>query len=368
MNRHLRARSGLLFLAMGTPLIVGCGGGDGAFPQQGGTGGSIPTQTGGATARIDSGPGGRIGSGGQTTSTGGSAGSGGSSTGGAGGPGGGPDAGFMARPDAGTSDARGPDAGGGGAPGTSDGGPPPSGKMGKIKVWMAGDSTMQPCGGTCPCGWGSQFQPLFNADATVVNSAAGGRSIQTWLYDPNVTTTIAGGECVISPKTFSARWQAMLDPATGMKPGDYLFIEFGINDGDPTCNRHVGTALFQSYLTMMAQAAKDRGAQAILLTSTSFMQCTGTMVTPNRGFGPQTKAAATASGATLIDLTQLSANLYTSLGLCPNDLDFTSTTSAVGKFFCDDHTHFEPAGAAQVAGVVARALRDQNIGLAAYLE
>jgi hypothetical protein len=70
----------------------------------------------------------------------------------------------------------------------------------------------------------------------------------------------------------------------------------------------------------------------------------------------------------VIDLTQLSADLYTSLGLCPNSGDFTSTTSDVGKFFCGDHTHFESAGASQIAGVVAKALRDQNIPLAAYLK
>ncbi len=280
------------------------------------------------------------------------------------------------------------DAGGGsGAGGAHDAGLRPSGDAGavanpdagvpsipadpskKITVWLAGDSTMQPCTTACPCGWGSQFQPYFTANATVVNSAAGGRSIQTWLYDPNVQTTMgANGECAISPMTYSARWQAMLDPTNGMKPGDYLFIEFGINDGDPTCNRHVGTALFQTYLGTMAQAAKTRGAQPIFLTSTSYMQCTGATVTANRGFGPETKAAAAANNVPVIDLTQLSAALYTSLGLCPNALDFTSTTSAVGLFFCNDHTHFEAAGAIKVAGVVAQALRDQNIGLAAYLK
>ena len=238
----------------------------------------------------------------------------------------------------------------------------------KITVWLAGDSTMQPCGSPCPCGWVSQFQAQFGSNVTVVNSGAGGRSIQTWLYDPNVTTMMSGGECVVNPKTYSDRWQAMLDPTKGMKPGDYLFIEFGINDGDATCNRHVGKALFQSFLTTMAQAAKERGAQPIFLTSTSAIICTGATVQPNRGFGPETKAAAMANGVPLIDLTQLSAALFTSLGLCPNDASYTSTSSAVGKFFCDDHTHFEAAGAAQIAAVVSKALRDQSLGLAAYLK
>jgi lysophospholipase L1-like esterase len=118
----------------------------------------------------------------------------------------------------------------------------------------------------------------------------------------------------------------------------------------------------------MAMAAKMRGAQAIFLTSTSSMDCMGAMVNPNRGFGPTTTAAGTANGVPVIDLTKLSAALYTSLGFCPNSGSFSDESTPVGKFFCDDHTHFEAAGASQVAGVVAQALKDQNIGLAAYLK
>jgi hypothetical protein len=112
--------------------------------------------------------------------------------------------------------------GSGGDSGTGDGGVDPSKK---IKVWLAGDSTVMNCSGTCPCGWGSQLQALLSNNATVANSAVGGRSIQTWLYDPNVTSTMeSSGECAINPKTYSTRWQGMIDPASGMKPGDYLLI------------------------------------------------------------------------------------------------------------------------------------------------
>lgn len=376
MNPMSKARELVLAVLTISPLLViGCGseapsslGGGGGSSGQSATGGSNASGGQPATGGANS-TGGSSATGGGAVASGGAMGSAGlsgtggsdSGSGGAMAAGGNRDAGTDAIAAAGGA-APGSDAGAGGAAPPRDGGPPPTGK---ITVWMAGDSTMQPCSGACPCGWGSQFQPYFGPNATVVNSAAGGRSIQTWLYDPNVTTTMANGECVISPKTYSTRWQAMLD---GMKAGDYLLIEFGINDGDGTCNRHVGTALFQTYLGDMAQAAKMRGAQAIFLTSTSYMQCTGAAVTANRGFGPTTKAAAAANNVPIIDLTQLSAALYTSLGLCPGALDFTSTTSAVGKFFCNDHTHFESAGASQIAGVVAKALRDQNIGLADYLK
>jgi lysophospholipase L1-like esterase len=274
------------------------------------------------------------------------------------GAGGNRDAGSDARPDVGTADGPAPDATPTGDADTSK----------KITVWMSGDSTM--AGDTCAGGgWGSQFGALFNSNVTVVNRSVAGRSIQTWLYEGNVSSTMgSNGECTLSATTYSTNWNAMLNATTGMKAGDYLFIEFGINDGDSTCPRHVGTALFQTYLTTMAKAASDRGAQAIFLTSTSAIACSGATAQANRGFGPQTKAAGTADNVPVIDMTVLTANLYTSLGLCPNSADYTSTTSKVGLFFCNDHTHFEAAGAAQIAGVAAKALRDQGIALAAYLK
>jgi lysophospholipase L1-like esterase len=231
---------------------------------------------------------------------------------------------------------------------------------------MAGDSTMMDCtNSVCPCGWGSQLGSYFNSKVTVTNRAVGGRSIQTWLYEKAVTDTMgANNECVLDSSTYDSRWTTML---SSMKPGDYLMIAFGINDGDSTCPRHVGSKLFQSLLDTMVSAAKDKGALPILLTPTDAIACSGSTVTENRGFLAETKAAATADNVPLIDLNQLSMALYGSLGFCPNSGDYTSTTSALGKFFCDDHTHFEAAGAKQIAGLVANALRTQSIALAAYL-
>jgi lysophospholipase L1-like esterase len=199
-----------------------------------------------------------------------------------------------------------------------------------------------------------------------VDSAVGGRSIQTWLYDPNVTTTMnSSGECTVSPATYSTRWQAMLNASTGMKAGDYLFIQFGINDGDSTCNRHVGTARYQQLLGVMAAAASQRGAHPIFLTPVAAITCSGSTATANRGFLTETFNAGTANGVPVIDLHKLSYTLYNTLKLCPNNGDYNS--GALGAFFCADHTHFETQGARQIAGVVATAIRNQQIALAAYL-
>jgi lysophospholipase L1-like esterase len=212
---------------------------------------------------------------------------------------------------------------------------------------------------------------LFNSHVTVNDSAVGGRSIRTWLYDVSDQMG-SDGECILNTDTsgqpiVQARWTSML---VGMKPGDYLFIQFGINDGSATCNRHVGLDLFETSLGMMAQAAKDRGAQPVFVTPVSAIACSGSTAVGTRGaYVTRTLDAGTRYDVPVIDLHALSVELYNSSAFCPipgGDVS-ASTTGPVGDFFCADHTHFEAAGAARIAGLVAQALRDQSIALAAWL-
>ncbi|MFG1838978.1 cellulose binding domain-containing protein [Micromonospora sp. NPDC049175] len=234
-----------------------------------------------------------------------------------------------------------------------------------IKVWMAGDSTMMNAS-SCPIGWGSQFASYLTSDVTVQNSAVGGRSIQTWLYEGNVTSTKnSAGECTLSSTAYSARWSAMLNTDSGFKTGDYLIIQFGINDGDSACPRHVGTNRFKELLGVMATAAKARGVKPIFVTPVAAITCSGSTAVGNRGFVAETTAAAAANGVPVIDLHAKSVALYNTLRLCPNNGNYS--TGAVGAFFCNDHTHFEAAGARQIAGLIATALRAQNIPLSAHL-
>jgi len=247
----------------------------------------------------------------------------------------------------------------------------PPGELPPITVWIAGDSTVANGQTPCPRGWGGVFAPHFDPRVTVRNSAVGGRSVHTWLY--NVQTVMdETGECALArdpsgEPTLQARWQEMLD---GMKPGDYLFIQFGINDGDPSCDRHVGIEAFKDSYGMMALAAKERGAQPVFLTPVSSISCNGTQARGSRGgFVPATVEAGTEFDVPVIDLHARSVALFQSLAFCPvagGDVS-AATTGPVGDFFCDDHTHFSPTGAVEIGDLVVQALRDQSIPLAAYL-
>ncbi len=242
---------------------------------------------------------------------------------------------------------------------------------GAITIWIAGDSTVANGSTPCPTGWGAFFADYFNEQVSVVNSAVGGRSVRTWLYD--VTDQKGGdGECVINTdgtgaRIVQARWTDML---AQMSEGDYLFIQFGINDGDSGCPRHVGSEAFQEEYTMMARAARERGVNPVFLTPVSMIRCSGDTPTGSRGFLNETFGVGAQEDVPVIDLHQLSVDLYTSLGFCPipgGDVT-ASTTGPVGDFFCDDHTHFSDSGAVQIAEVVANAVAANGLPLAAYLQ
>jgi lysophospholipase L1-like esterase len=364
----------------GVPSTGGAAIGSGGAALTGGTSGGA-TEGGATSGGLASASGGASSSGGDASagsSSSGASGSGSTSKGGGDGSSGGGKGGATG----GAKTSGGASTTGGNATGGSanTGGSLAGGNSGTtpVTVWIAGDSTVQNCSGSCPCGWGSQFKPNFNSLVTVNNSAVGGRSVRSWLYTTQ-STADASGECLVDKDSsgnpiVQARWTTMLN---GMKTGDYLFIQFGINDGAAACNtagaegRHVGITAFKTTYGMMAQAAKDRGANPVFLTPVSAISCNGSTARGTRGaYVTATIEAGMTYGVPVIDLHQLSVNLYNSLAFCPvpgGDVS-ASTTGPVGAFFCEDHTHFEAAGAKQIAELIAKALRDQNIGLAAYLK
>ena len=91
----------------------------------------------------------------------------------------------------------------GAGPATRASGPVPT-------LWLVGDSTMKN-GTPGEQGWGERLSPFFDpAKIRVENRAAGGRSSRTFMTE--------------------GRWDKILAEA---KPGDYVIIQLGHNDGGP---------------------------------------------------------------------------------------------------------------------------------------
>jgi lysophospholipase L1-like esterase len=240
-----------------------------------------------------------------------------------------------------------------------------------ITLWIAGDSTVANGGPSCAFGWGRDFGGHFNSNVSVQNLAVGGRSVRTWLYDVQ-STMGSDGECALTTDSsgkpvLQSRWQTTL---SGMKRGDYLFIQFGINDGSTTCPRRVGSTAFMQEYRMMAEAARARGATPIFITPVSAIRCSGNTAVASRGFLSETTNLGASLDVPVIDLHQRSIRLYNERGFCPipGGAVNASTSGAVGQFFCDDHTHFDLGGAKDIGSLVVQGIRDLNLPLAQHLK
>ena len=88
----------------------------------------------------------------------------------------------------------------------------------KITIFMIGDSTMANkdiSGGKMERGWGMMLKNFFTEDVIVDNHALNGRSSKSFISE--------------------GHWQKIVEK---IKPGDYVFIQFGHNDEKDDPKRH----------------------------------------------------------------------------------------------------------------------------------
>lgn len=108
-------------------------------------------------------------------------------------------------------------------------------------------------------GWGMVLQGYFDENVRVDNHAVNGRSSKSFLNE--------------------GRWQKVLDR---IKPGDYVFIQFGHNDEKPGADRHTdpGTT-FDAHLSRYVDETRAKGGIPVLFNSVvrrNFLKVTDTGV------------------------------------------------------------------------------------------
>ncbi|MBC6111728.1 rhamnogalacturonan acetylesterase [Pedobacter fastidiosus] len=234
-----------------------------------------------------------------------------------------------------------------------------------IKVYLIGDSTvadytlendyMQK---KYPItGWGQVFQQFLNRDslkelnhliksdsALVIDKAKGGRSTRTFFEE--------------------GRWKEVL---TTLEKGDLVLIQFGHNDAaKDKPERYVDIPGYKDFLRMYVKETRAKGATPILITPvTRNYPWKDNKLGSAHGEYPQAvKDVAKELKVALIDLTTLSAESFTQKGK-----DFVSEKYFMhldsGKYEAypkgqNDNTHFQPAGATEVARLVYVELKKIN--------
>lgn len=118
----------------------------------------------------------------------------------------------------------------------------------KITIFMIGDSTMANkdiSGGKMERGWGMMLKNFFTEDVIVDNHALNGRSSKSFINE--------------------GHWQKVVEK---IKPGDYVFIQFGHNDEKDDPKRHTdpGTT-FDENLRKFVKETRMRGGIPVLFNS-----------------------------------------------------------------------------------------------------
>ena len=213
-------------------------------------------------------------------------------------------------------------------------------------LFLVGDSTVK-CGTKGQRGWGEEFGKYLDpAKVNVVNVAIGGRSSRTFITE--------------------GRWAAALST---MRPGDFVIIQFGHNDGGPLnddsrargsirgtgdeteeidnrlTKKRETVRTYGSYLRQYLADARAKGATPYLCTQVprKMWEEHGARIgRPTDGTVAWARAVADAEGATLLDLHEAVAASYDALG-----------REAVEGFFADERTHTTVAGADHTARIVA---------------
>ncbi len=226
-------------------------------------------------------------------------------------------------------------------------------------LWLIGDSTVnnRTAG---QLGWGTPFASLVDpAKARVENKALGGRSSRSFHRE--------------------GLWEAV---RRQLKPGDFVIIQFGHNDGGPMDREKARASIkgngdeakdvviqetkqpetvrsYGWYLRKCVTEARAAGATAVVCSPVPRnIWKDGAVARAAKDYGLWAREAATQTGALFVDLNELVAARYEADG----------QPKVAGTYFRDgDHTHTTPEGAVVTARCVAEGLKSlAGAGFAAF--
>ena len=232
----------------------------------------------------------------------------------------------------------------------------------KITIFSIGDSTMawydteesskKNGGQNYPLrGWMMAVPQFFNKEVEIHNAAISG----------------------ISSKSFrdQGAWKKVIDE---VKPGDYVFIQFGHNDEKPdtTVHTEAGTSFHQNLINYITES-RAKGAYPVLFTSIvrRKFNVNGKLEDTHGDYVTVVRQLAKETNVPLIDLNKKTSDLVESLG--PEESKKLYLYIEPGAFTKlpegkKDDTHLCEYGAYKFAELAVQGLKQLNLGLVEYLK
>ena len=219
----------------------------------------------------------------------------------------------------------------------------------QITVYLAGNSTVVDQGYEPWGSWGQIFPRFFKPGIAIANYAESGLTLASFKKQRRL-------EKILSL----------------IKPGDYLFIEFGHNDqkmngpNDGAWKSY--TDNFNSYIAEV----KKKGGIPVVVTSTSRRRFdeNGKTINTLGDFPAAARKVAEEAQVEMIDLNSMTATLYDALGVEPSKRAFVhypaNTFPGQDKALADN-THFNTYGAYELAKCVVLGIQNSKLGLKKFL-
>ena len=214
-------------------------------------------------------------------------------------------------------------------------------------VYIAGDSTVMTYKSGYNLypqqGWGGRLPDYFTSSVAWSNRAIGGRSAKSFVDE--------------------GRLQSILDV---ILPGDYLFVQFGHNDGG------YDVTTYKNYLRMYVDGAKQKGAIPVLVTPMGrrSYDSSGNFINDFVDRCAAMKQLVTETSTKLIDLNAKSIAYYNSIGVNATTNVFLWLGAGLYPNFpngVQDHTHFQEYGADQLAQLVKQGIQENGFGIASFV-
>lgn len=216
-------------------------------------------------------------------------------------------------------------------------------------VFLCGNSTVvdqdnEPWGS-----WGQMIPRFFNENICFANYAESGESANTFIAAKRLKKAL-----------------------TQMKPGDYVFMEFGHNDQK---QKGPGKGAFYSYMTSLKtfiDETRAHGAHPVLVTPTQRRSfgADGKIQDTHEDYPDAMRWLAAKENVPLIDLNEMTRTLYEAMGVEASKKAFVhypaGTYPGQDKAL-EDNTHFNPYGAYQIAKCVIEGMKKAEIDLIQYL-
>jgi len=203
-------------------------------------------------------------------------------------------------------------------------------------IFLLGDSTVCDQPREPYNSWGQMLTRFFKPGIAVANHAESGESLRSSLGAKRL-------EKVVSL----------------MKPGDYLFIQYGHNDEK---EKGEGVGAFTTYkadLKKFVAGARERGGIPVLITPVqrrTFDQ-DGKITNSHGDYPEAVRQVAKEENVPLIDLNAMSKPLYEAWGVEPSKRAFAP----------GDNTHHNNYGSYELAKCIVEGIKANKLGLVKYL-